>query len=255
MRALTVICWLLLAPVLAANASPAVDTDALWDRANTAYVNGDYSRAIVTYDSIADAGFVSKKLYYNLGNAWYKNGGIGKAVLYYNRALRLDPSDPDARHNLKVVNALVKDKIDAVPEFFLTGWFRAWGRTMGPDGWAAISLVMFAVTLASVLVYLLTKSMRLRKVGFYTALLCLFIGLAAVSFSVRQKNEISRSGEAVVMRESVAVRSSPDNASKELFVLHEGTKVKLGNSLGGWHEIVIADGNKGWLPESAIEVI
>ena len=231
------------------------DAEAMWDRANTAYVNGDYSKAIVTYDSIADAGYVSRKLYYNLGNAWFKNGGVGKAVLNYNRALRLDPSDPDTRHNLRIASAHVKDKIEPVPEFFLSGWFRAWGRTMGPDGWAVISLCMFAVMFGSVLLYLLSRSLRLRKAGFYIALFTLLVGLAAVSFAVNQKKGIENSSEAVVMIESVAVKSSPDASGKELFILHEGTKVRITGSLGGWYETVIADGNKGWMPQNSLEVI
>lgn len=231
------------------------DLDAVWDRANAAYVNSDYSKAIVTYDSIAEMGYAGKKLYYNLGNAWFKNGGIGPAVLNYNRALKIDPSDPDVKHNLKVAGAHVKDKIEAVPEFFLVGWIRGWRQTMSTNGWAVVSLAMFAVMFASVLLYLLSKRTGKRKLGFYCALCSLVIGLFAVAFSVGQKRELTASDEAVVMIGAAPVKSSPDADSKDIFILHEGTKVEILSTLGQWSEIGIADGNKGWIRQDAIEVI
>lgn len=231
------------------------DLDAVWDRANAAYVASDYSKAIVTYDSIAEMGYMGKKLYYNLGNAWFKNGGIGQAVLNYNRALKIDPSDPDVKHNLRVAGAHVKDKIEAVPEFFLAGWIRGWRQTMSTNGWAVVSLAMFAVMFASVLLYLLSKRMSRRKVGFYCALFSLVVGLFAVAFSVGQKRELTAADEAVVMIGAAPVKSSPDTASKDIFILHEGTKVEILGTLGQWNEIAIADGNKGWIRRDAIEVI
>lgn len=228
---------------------------AVWDRANTAYANADYSRAIVTYDSLVVAGYTGKKLYYNLGNAWFKNGGIGRAILNYNRALKIDPSDPDTRHNLKIANAHIKDNIEAVPEFFLASWIRSWRRSMSTDAWAVVSLVTLAVMLAAILVFLLSNRLLLRKTGFYTALAAFAICMFAVYFSIGQKRDIESSDNAIVTASAIAVHSSPDKSSKEIFMLHEGTKVEILESLGEWKEIAIADGNKGWIHRSAIEII
>ena len=94
------------------------DADKIWDDANTAYINADYVAAIDGYEKLLDSGLESDRLYLNLGNAYFKRGMNGKAILNYNRALKLAPSDDDIRYNLSIANAYVQDKIDAVPVFF-----------------------------------------------------------------------------------------------------------------------------------------
>lgn len=252
MRFISVI-FMTLALVLPANAQGNLST--FWDEANTAYINADYGKAIAIYDSIASQGYAGAKLYYNLGNAYFKEGKIGKSILNYNRALRYDPSDADIRHNLKVANTYVKDKIEAVPEFFLKGWVRKWKQGMSSNAWAGISLFMFALSLGAVLFYLLSNRILLRKTGFYTAICALLLGAISLSFAGSLKRQMTNSSEAVVMSTAAAVKSSPDNSSKDIFILHEGTKVRILSTLNQWVEITIADGKKGWMHETAVETI
>ena len=202
----------------------------VWDAANTAYINSDYHRAIDAYRQLILRGYASDKLYYNLANAYFKVGRYGKAILYYNRALRLAPGDADIRYNLDVANTFTKDKIAVVPEFFLKGWVRSVRMSLGCTAWSVVSLAALALLFALVLLYLLAGRLAWRKAGFYGT-------------------------EAVVMSSSVSVKSSPDKASTDLFVLHEGTKVRTVSELGDWREIVIADGKKGWVEARTIETI
>lgn len=244
---------IMLATVFAVDAKDTADN--IWDEANTAYINAEYQKAIALYDSIATQGYAGATLYYNLGNAYYKEGRMGKAILNYNRALRYDPSDSDIRHNLNVANARIKDKIEAIPEFFVKGWVRKWRQSMNSNTWAVTSLILFAVSLGSVLLYLLSRRMILRKTGFYTAITALVLGLVSVSFSVNQKKKMLKATEAIVMSTAVSVKSSPDNSSKDIFIINEGTKVRILSSLNQWIEITLADGKKGWVNETAIEII
>ena len=108
----------------------------VWDTANTAYINADYHRAIDAYRQLLLRGYASDKLYYNLANAYFKVGRYGKAILFYNRALRLAPGDADIRYNLDVANTFTKDKIAVVPEFFLKGWVRSVRTSLG---WRGVS--------------------------------------------------------------------------------------------------------------------
>lgn len=252
-RLLTIIAIFALAP--ACFAQTGGDANELWDRANAAYVKGDYAIATAAYDSIYAAGYSSHKLYYNLGNAYFKEGKIGKSILFYNRALLLYPSDADTRYNLAVANTFVKDNIDAVPDFFLTRWVRALRTSMSSNSWAAASLLMMAVLSASVLLYLLSDRLVLRKTGFYTGICALALFVVAMSFSIVERHEILHSQDAVIMSTAAPVKSSPDGASKDIFILHEGTKVRIISTLGKWREIEIADGNKGWITETAIETV
>ena len=142
----------------------------LWDAANTAYINGDFRAAAAAYEQLLAQGFVSVKLYYNLANAYFKENRLGKAILFYHRALRLAPGNDDIRYNLSVAEARTKDNIERIPEFFFVGWMRSVRHTMGCAAWTVLSLVLLACALALFLLYLLAPRLSLRKTGFYGTL-------------------------------------------------------------------------------------
>ena len=125
----------------------------VWDAANTAYINSDYHRAIDAYRQLILRGYASDKLYYNLANAYFKVGRYGKAILYYNRALRLAPGDADIRYNLDVANTFTKDKIAVVPEFFLKGWVRSVRMSLGCTAWSVVSLAALALMISYLYAY------------------------------------------------------------------------------------------------------
>lgn len=227
----------------------------LWDKANTAYINSDFHTAIDVYNQILARGLGSAKLYYNLGNACFKDERLGEAILNYNRALRLAPGNDDIRYNLGVAEAMTKDNIEAIPEFFLASWLRAVRHVMGCTSWSILSLVALLAALGLFLLYLLAQRLPLRKAGFYGTLVAFLLFVVTTWFAAGERHEILDDTQAVVMTASTAVKSSPDKSSTDLFVLHEGTKVTVTDRLDDWCEVVIADGKKGWLERSKIEVI
>ena len=230
-------------------------TEALWDAANTAYINNEYSRAEKLYEAILQQGEQSAKLYYNLANACFKQDDLGRAILYYKRALRLSPGDADIRYNLSVVEARTKDTIDRIPEFFLTTWVRSLRQTMSATAWSVVSILSLVTMLALVLFYLLAQRLSLRKMGFYGTLAALLLFVVTTWFAATSRTEQIGDHEAVVVALSAAVKASPDGAATDLFVLHEGTVVEITNRLGDWFEVMIADGKKGWTESRRIEVI
>lgn len=238
-----------------AGAAEAASPETLWDAANTAYINGRYAEAAAGYERILAEGLYSAKLYYNLANALFKSGETGRAILFYHRALRLDPGNEDMRYNLHVAEQATKDRIEAVPEFFLRTWLRALRHTLSGTAWSVLSLVALAAMLALVLFYLLARRMVLRKTGFYGMLAALLVFVVATAFAVAQRRELLDARTAIVTASAAVVKSSPDGGATDLFVLHEGTPVRITGSLGDWREIVIADGNKGWIEAVRIEGI
>ena len=200
-------------------------------------------------------GETSAKLYYNLANACFKQEELGRAILFYRRALRLQPGDADIRYNLSVAEARTKDTIERIPEFFLVTWLRALRHTMSATAWTVWSIVWLLVALSLVLFYLLAQRLSLRKVGFYGTLAALLLFVVTTWFAAASRTEQIGEEEAVVISLSAAVKASPDRASTDLFVLHEGTVVEVTNRLGDWCEVMIADGKKGWTEQSRIEVI
>lgn len=232
-----------------------VTTERLWDLANTAYINGDYHGAAESYEAILARGLSSVKLYYNLANSYFKEDRLGQAILFYHRALRMAPGNDDIRYNLQVAEARTKDKIEEIPEFFLSKWVRGVRHTMSCTAWSVLSLVALACALGLFLLYLLASRLSLRKAGFYGTLVAFVLFVATSWFALGERREMLDDTQAVVMSTSTAVKSSPDPSATDLFVLHEGTLVEVANRLDGWCEVTIADGKKGWLEAKAIETI
>ena len=226
-----------------------------WDEANKAYQEADYKRAETLYRAILEQGLHSAKLYYNLANTLFKQEKLGEAILYYNKALRLSPADEDVRHNLEYAENSTKDSIEQIPEFFLFAWIRAVRNLMGCDGWTIFSLVILVIGLAATLFYLLAQRISTRKAGFYVMVLAALLFLVATLFANYERKAIVNHNEAIVMSSAVSVKSSPDRAATELFVLHEGTKLSIGERMDGWVEVRIADGRKGWIESSRIAEI
>lgn len=234
----------------------AKDLDSLWTAGVQAYTDGKFSDASAAWTSIEESGQKSAKLYYNLGNAWFKQGNYPKAILNYERALRLDPSYSDARYNLEFTSNFVQDKIEPVPEFILKSVARKVCYVMGSNAWAVIFLVLLAAALVMGLLFLLGSSVGKRRAGFYCGIVLLLLSAGALSFSIWQKSDSVKTDTAIVMSPVSSVKSSPSSgSSKDLFVIHEGTKVTILDEVGTWKNIALADGRQGWITSNELEVI
>ena len=249
-----ILTMLLMIPV----ASSAVESypDSLWNAANEAYAQERWEDAVNDYTAIVETSMESAPLWCNLGSAWYKNGNLGKAILCYEKALKLDPSYGDARYNLELLNSMKVDRLESVPELILSIWMKRLGRSLDSDAWAVCFLVFLVLTLAMVLLFILGSSAPMRRVGFYTGIVLMLFAVASLSFSLWQKNDYMKADKAIVMKPVSSVKSSPSgDSAKDLFVLHEGTKVQVLDNVGGWSNIELSDGRQGWMPSSDIEII
>lgn len=247
---------MLLAVSFSASAQEKDYVDSLWDAANLAYVEGRWADAISDYQMISSMGLESASLYCNTGDAFFKDGNVPMAILYYERALKLDPSYDDARYNLDLLNSTIQDRIDPVPEFVLKAWARKICYIMDSNAWTVCFFVLFALTLAMALLFLLAPTVGGRRTGFFTGIVLLLLAVFSLCFSVWQKNDYMKAEGAIVMRPVTSVKSSPSaEASKDLFILHEGTKVKIIDQVGSWNNIELADGRQGWIPSGDIETI
>ena len=230
--------------------------DSLWDAGVAAYSDGRYYEAAVIWQAVAESGKESPVLFYNIGNAFFKQSNYPQAIIYYERALKLDPSYSDARFNLEYANGFVQDKIEPVPEFILKSIARKLCYVLGSDAWAVLFLVFLAAALAMAVMFLLSSSVGRRRTGFYCGIVFLLLSLASLGFSLWQRSDYMDSDDAIVTAPVSAVKSSPgDGSAKDLFVIHEGTKVKVLDEVGGWKNISLADGRQGWMMSRDMEVI
>jgi hypothetical protein len=229
--------------------------DSLYNKANRLYQEGKYESAIEAYDSVIASGFESSTLYYNLGNAFFRSNKLGKARLYYEKALKLNPSDEDAQSNLSYLQGLLADRFEEVPMIFFKKWIKTFVVSFSSDQWAFLSMFSFILSVLAITVYLLFRNIALRKSGFYGSILFFIISISTFVASRKQQHIMIVPDTAVVTELSVNAKSAPRETGTGLFILHEGAKVWLEDNTGGWQEIRLSDGRKGWVPQESIEAI
>ena len=251
-----VVAFLVMLLPFAAQAQDDAYVDSLWNAANAAYTEGRWDDAAADYMMISDMGLESASLYCNAGDACFKAGNVPMAIVYYERALKIDPSYSDARYNLQLMNQMIQDRIDPVPEFVLKVWVKDICYIMDSDSWTICFFVFLALALAMLLLFLLSPSVAGRRTGFFTGAAALLLAVLSVSFALMQKSDYMNVDDAVVMRPVTSVKSSPsDESSTDLFILHEGTKVRIIDEVGSWNNIELADGRQGWVRTGDLETI
>ena len=173
------------------------------------------------------------------------------ALLNYERALILDPNDAEIIHNLSIAREFVVDRIDVLPEFFLRTWFHGFIKILDTDLWAIISIGSFIAALCLLLLYFFSPGINLRRMSFWLGVFLVIISLTCYVFAAENRKMVKHHNRALIQTPSVTIKSSPDEQSgTDLFLLHEGTSVTVEDELGDWREVVLTDGNRGWLKES-----
>jgi tetratricopeptide (TPR) repeat protein len=224
-------------------------------KANMLYQNGYYSKAAVNYEKIINNGFENTELYYNLGNTYFRMNKIPNSIINYERALRLSPDDDDVIVNLNVANLRIVDKIEPVPKFFLVQWYDGIRNLFTSANWAVILIVFLWFVFISLAVFVFLESPFIKKFIFGTLIISVFISVMSLIFAVQQSSIENSRNSAIVFGPTVYVKSSPDEDGKDLFILHEGTKVNIVDAVGKWRKIKLANGNVGWVPGESVELI
>lgn len=223
-----------------------------FDAANAAYADGRYEEAAAGYEALLAEG-PNATLYYNLGNACFKQGELAQAILNYERALRLEPNHKDAQYNLKFAQSRITDNI-VEQDFFLSAWARAIRNNLRERTWLGLSIGLFLLGMVGILLFLLGREAWLRKTAFHTAwialLFSLITGLNAASLHQRD----TLRNEAIITQGVVNAKSSPDRSGTDLFTVHEGTKVTIRETLGEWCNIRVGN-NEGWIKQQNMERI
>lgn len=219
----------------------------LFDEANTAYNNGDFEAAIDGYTKIEDMGQESAMLFFNKGNAYYKLKNYPMSILYYEKALALEPNNEDIKTNLQIANLTKVDKIDPLPQPIFLRWWDSVKNSLAPNAWAWLTVALLALALAFLLVFFLSRVQALRKTGFFVSLVFIVAFVLSVVFAALSRHDSLTHDDAIIITPSVTMMSAPVRSGEELLVLHEGTKVKVIDKIDEWNKVRLADGNIGWI--------
>jgi len=237
--------------ISAAHADQAGD---MFLQANQLYQDGKFEAAIEKYESILDANLESGELYYNLANAYYKSGNIGKARLNYERALLWLEGDEAVVQNLELLKLRLIDQIEEPPRLFITVWWNALLNMFNTHTLGIIVLVAFWIVLITAAVFLyFRKRGRLQWKSVFVTSFVIFLLLLTIWINKIYLFETEKYG--VILASTITVHAEPAEDTTELFVLHEGTRVKVERNSNGWLEIRLADGKTGWLQGDVLEII
>lgn len=227
--------------------------EALFHGATEAYNKGAYDEAIANYLEILGNGQHSAAVYFNLGNAYYKQNEIASSIYYYEKALLLQPNDAEIRNNLGYAQNMTLDAIEPLPEVGLAKLYANTTKILTFDQWAKVAI---GCVLLFVLLYILfayaTYSSR-KRWAFITSLAALFVCILSLVFAFVQYRDFKAYQPAIVFADEIAIRSEPNANSDEVFTLHAGTKVNVLEELNSWQKIRLADGKTGWIPDSEIK--
>ncbi|RKR84944.1 SH3 domain-containing protein [Mucilaginibacter gracilis] len=252
MKRITYLLLLLALPLISLANS---ETDALFAKANNQYSKAKYKDAVQTYQSILSNGYQSAAVYFNLGNAYYKLGDIPSALLYYEKAHKLNPGDDDINFNIQLTTLKTTDKIDAAPDLFLTKWWQAFVLCCSVTTLGWLSVLFFIAGFGVLIVYLFAATVSLKRGTFYTSMALLFLGLLSILMAANQVHYFTSHQQAIVFSNSVTVKSEPEKAAKTLFVIHEGTKVDVLENTNGWLRVKLLNGNDGWILPADVKEI
>lgn len=248
---------------------------AVFERANASYDAGDYDEAVSLYGELVEAGVENADLFYNLGNAYYKTGQVGRAILNYERARRLAPRGEDIAENLSLARSLVRDR-QFVDE---AGWLHRavmWPHdSLSTRETFVLTSVWYGLLILALLglVFRDTKwvsrvyaplsmlspgrLLGLDKTQDFILAICTTFLLAAVtgtSAYAKYREETQRA-RGVVVQEEVAVYSGPSTDSTLQFKVHEGTVVRVADERDRWAQVRLPGGLAGWVPRGTFERI
>jgi tetratricopeptide (TPR) repeat protein len=241
--------------LLVAFHASAQDPEQLAAQAAKAYNTRQYQEAIAQYEKIIAGGNESYALYYNLGNAYFRNNENAQAILTYEKALKIAPNNEDLKHNIEVVNSKLTDKVEMVPELFYKRWWKLLVNMMDIDILAILNIMLLSLALIFIAIYIAISNIMIRKISFWAGIFLFVLFSIGVLAASQRNHYLNSQHEAIVFTQMVNIKSSPDENSKDIFVLHEGTKVKLLDVVAEWQEIRIANGSIGWIKNSDIRKI
>ena len=223
--------------------------------ADKEYAKGNYLQASKDYSDLLKLG-ESVELYYNLGNCYYRLGNITKSIIAYEKAHRLSPSDRDVTFNLEFVREKTIDKIERQEKNFFSAGYTMLQNLMDMDAWACLSIVAFFACLGMAMLFLLGRDEWMRKLGFYVALLSVFVFVFSTLFAWQQKHNFDARDRAVVVAPSASVKLTPSDSSADAVVVHEGTAVQIvDRTMSDWYSVKLDDGKEGWLKRNSLEII
>ncbi|NEV92811.1 tetratricopeptide repeat protein [Psychroflexus sp. YR1-1] len=224
-----------------------------FEKANSAYADDQFEEAIQLYNSILKEGLVSSEVYFNLGNAYFKQNKLANAIYHYEKALQYDPADPEIKENLEIARTQTVDKVAEGPESQFSAFMYTVTHTLKLNTWAWVSLVFSILFGVWMVFYFRSANAKGKRKNFSLALIFLAFALGSLLLGRFQSQLQNERSYAIIFENQLPVYGEPNPRSDVNFELNAGTKVKLGSSFRDYTEIELSDGSKGWVKTTAFK--
>lgn len=237
----------------------------LTQQADSAYSADDFNKALSLYKEAMTADGPSAALWYNIGNTQYRLGNTAQAILAYERSLRLDPADEDARANLEFVMSRTTDRPGDTGSF-ISNSANAIAAAARPNVWAWTTFGVFALCIASLALYFFSTGVATRKTGFFGAIVLFIATICFGMIAFRGASNATARNRAVITAGSTILSTSPrepKDRSEEAMMLHEGTRVSIIDSVAApgdttgmkWYDVSIDNHHRAWIKSTDVEII
>jgi tetratricopeptide (TPR) repeat protein len=226
-----------------------------FEKGNDLYQKGKYDLAAKEYELVLKTNKESVELYFNLGNCYYKLQKTALAIYNYEKALILDPTNKETLNNIKFAQKQTIDEIKVVPKVGFAKLIRDFTGIYPFDTWAWITIGFATLFFLFFLGYYLSQRVVIKRIFFFGMFVIILLILISISAAFFEKSHFDNEKPAIVFAASAEVRSEPQSASASIFVLHEGTKVYVAETLENWKKIQLTDGTEGWIDSKAIKEV
>lgn len=233
-----------------------IETEAsmLFEEANRLYEGSEFDQAIKKYKEVLYAGLDSGEVHYNLGNAYFKNGQLGGAILHYRKALLQMPRDADLLENLEYARLLTVDRVVATHGGALD-MLISFANKLRPGDWALCEGILFALFCICLCIFFISSSSRARRFFRAGAVVSILLAVASGATSLALQHQQSSGAEAVIVSPRVEVYSGPGSDFSTTLILHEGTEVKIIDHRTNWYRILIPGNKKGWVIKDMVSSV
>lgn len=249
------VTWLLLGVFFLSGHSLMAQNMELFEKGNALYNAKDYQGALEQYRKISDNGVHSAELYFNMGNAYYKLNQIAPSILYYEKALMLDPDDKDIEVNLSYARNMTIDDIEEMPQTGISKLVNGVIGQLSYQSWTRTAIITMFLFVGFFIAYYFAYTQGRKRLLFAIGSGWLFLSVLSLLFAFQQRRIVRENDPAIVFAEETTVMAEPNLGSDEVFRLHEGTKVFILDTMSSWKKIRLADGKVGWLPEDELRAV
>tara|TARA_B100000029_G_scaffold233404_1_gene230712 strand:- start:1758 stop:2522 length:765 start_codon:yes stop_codon:yes gene_type:complete len=232
-----------------------VDAEKLFNTGNELYNEGRNIEAINYYKQIINNDIHSAELYYNMANAYYKIDSIASSIYYYEKALALNPSDKEIINNLKLVNNALVDEINPIAEPIFQSILNQFSNIFYFESWGYISIFFSFLIVVLFLTYYFAKETRIKRVTFISLCTAVILMLISLVNGYRGFDNIVNDKYAIIYAYETDLKTEPNNRSETLFMLHEGTKVKVLENYNNWIKIQLTNGQIGFLQLIDVKIL